>query len=88
MKKIKISQNSLQRELTIATSKAESILETSQRKQNYDIFKPYLKKIIELTIQQAECVGYKHHIYDASSDDFEKGMTVEDKSNFHHFVMD
>ena len=69
---------SLQRELTIATSKASQYWKQAKEQQNYDIFKPYLKKIIELTIQQAECVGYKHHIYDAFLDDFEKGMTVEE----------
>ena len=69
---------SLQRELTIATSKGSQYWKKAKEQQNYEIFKPYLKQVIDLAIKQAECVGYEGHIYNAFLDDFEKGMTVEE----------
>ena len=69
---------SLQRELTIATSKGSQYWKKAKEKQDYEIFKPYLKEVIELAIKQANCVGYEGHIYNAFLDDFEKGMTVEE----------
>ncbi len=69
---------SLQRELTIATSKGSQYWKKAKEQQDYEIFKPYLKEVIELAIKQANCVGYEGHIYNAFLDDFEKGMTVEE----------
>ena len=76
-KSIKIPQ-SLQQELTVATSKGSQYWKQAKEQQNYDLFKPYLKRIVELAVKQAECIGYKGHIYNAFLDDFEKGMTVEE----------
>lgn len=69
---------SLQRELTIATSKGGQYWKEAKEQQDYEIFKPYLKNVLELAIQQAQCVGYEGHLYNAFLDDFEKGMTVEE----------
>lgn len=69
---------SLQRDLTVATSKGGQYWKQAKEKQDYSIFKPYLQKVIDLVIKRAECVGYEGHIYNACLDDFEKGMTVEE----------
>lgn len=68
----------LQRELTIATSRGGQYWKQAKEKKDYEIFKPHLQKVIELVIEQANYVGYEGHIYNACLDDFEKGMTVEE----------
>lgn len=41
---------------------------------DFAYFAPYLKRIIELTKQYAELIGYGEHPYDALLDDYEPGM--------------
>lgn len=40
----------------------------------YDVFAPHLQKIIDLTRQKAESLGYEDEIYDPLLDEFESGM--------------
>jgi carboxypeptidase Taq len=49
----------------------------ARQKSDFKIFMPYLQKIVDMKIQEAEMVGYKNSPYDALLDDFEPGMTAK-----------
>jgi carboxypeptidase Taq len=44
---------------------------------DYNIFEPYLKKMVELKREEAALTGYEEHPYDALLDSYEKGATVK-----------
>ena len=44
----------------------------------FDLFAPWLEKIVEMNRRLAEAIGYSDHIYDALLDQFEPGMTAAD----------
>ncbi|MCD6464265.1 carboxypeptidase M32 [Candidatus Woesearchaeota archaeon] len=43
---------------------------------NFKIFKPWLEKILGLTIKKAELLGFEQHPYDALLDLYEEGLTT------------
>lgn len=45
---------------------------------DWDSFKPYLKKVLDLKLKVAEHRGYEEHPYDAFLDDFERGMKASE----------
>ncbi|MDO8591536.1 MAG: carboxypeptidase M32 [bacterium] len=47
----------------------------ARQKSDFLIFKPYLKKVVKMSRQEAEYIGYKDSPYDALLDGFEPGMT-------------
>lgn len=59
-------------------SVAESVWEEAKSKNDYDLFKPYLKQIIDYNKQFADIYGYKNKRYDALLDEYEMGMTEEE----------
>jgi carboxypeptidase Taq len=62
------------KEYTILCDKVNNVWEQAKKENDYNIFKPYLKKIIKKT---KELYGYTHPgqaIYDAMLDDYEIGM--------------
>lgn len=63
--------------LTKTTSLAESAWIEARKKNNFKIFEPHLKKIVELKKQQARYIHLKGHPYNSLLDEFEEGMTVE-----------
>jgi len=50
----------------------------AREKDDYEIFKPYLAKIIEINRRIAEHLGYEEHPYNALLDIYEEGLTVRD----------
>jgi carboxypeptidase Taq len=48
----------------------------ARKNSNYPTFEPWLQKVIDLKKQEANCVGFKDHIYDALLDPFEPGETT------------
>jgi len=50
----------------------------AREKDDYEIFKPYLARIIEINRRIAEHLGYEEHPYDALLDIYEEGLTVRD----------
>jgi carboxypeptidase Taq len=48
----------------------------ARAKSDYPAFLPWLKQIIQLKRQEAQCVGYKAEMYDALLDEFEPGETA------------
>ncbi len=50
--------------------------ENAREKNNYSIFLPYLKNLVELNREKARAWGYEEHPYDALLDDFMPGVTA------------
>jgi len=48
----------------------------AREKQDFKIFKPYLEEQVNIAIEQAHCIGFKDHPYDALMQRFEPGETV------------
>lgn len=63
------------KELAETTSKAQHIWAQARKADNFQMFLPWLTKIVKLKKQEAELVGYKTSPYDALLDTYEPGMT-------------
>ena len=61
-------------ELTRATSLGTEAWKQARKESNFSLFRPHLEKILDLTIQKAEALGYDEHIYDALLDLYEPEM--------------
>jgi carboxypeptidase Taq len=46
----------------------------ARQKSDFKIFKPYLCRIVEMSLQKAEYLGYGEHAYDALLDLYEEGL--------------
>lgn len=70
-------------ELVRQISKSTAVWREARSKNDYDSFAPYLAKLVELTRQKADCLGYEDHVYDALLDIYEPWMkTSEVKAIF------
>lgn len=75
-KKIKLPPDFAARESKMA-SLSQAAWEEAREKNNYSIFEPHLKAMVELNKEKARYLGYKEHPYDALLENFMPGMTVE-----------
>lgn len=66
------------KELSETTSKAGMIWAEARKKNDFKLFLPHLKKIVELKRKEAELIGYKGSPYNALLDVYEPYMTVEE----------
>ena len=73
----KIPPNLLE-ELTVATQEGTVAWREARAKSDFSLFKPHLERIVELTKQVAEKLGYEGHPYNALLDLYEEGFTVSD----------
>jgi carboxypeptidase Taq len=64
--------------LTQLTGVALPVWAQARSESNFDLFEPYLKKIIDLKIREAEYLGYTDRIYDPLLDQYEPGMTTRE----------
>lgn len=71
----KIPQDLFEAYITL-TAEAESIWEEAKQKRDWDVFAPYLSRIVAMNRQFVELWGYEDHPYDALLDMYEPGMTV------------
>lgn len=69
-------------------SKASYNWEKAKNENNYNIFKPYLKEIIDTNKKFISYRGYKDHPYNVLLDDFEDGLTVEQADKFFNLLKD
>jgi carboxypeptidase Taq len=60
----------------IAKSEAFQTWEKARKKEDFKLFVPSLKKIVELEREKANLLGYKEHPYDALLNIYERGLTV------------
>ncbi len=63
-------------ELARATAEAESAWEAARPHNDWTAFKPHLEKVLELTREVAESLGYEREPYDALLDGYEPGETA------------
>jgi carboxypeptidase Taq len=56
---------------------AFSAWHSARSQNNFSLFEPTLKKIVDLKRQEAEFLGYTHHPYEALLEDYETGLTIQ-----------
>jgi carboxypeptidase Taq len=65
------------REYVILQSKAETVWEEAKAKSDFEMFKPYLEKLVKTTKSFIEYWGYEGNKYNTLLDMYEPGVTVE-----------
>jgi carboxypeptidase Taq len=78
-KRIKLPQ-ALVEELTRASVLGQQAWVKARQDDDFKSFQPHVEKLYHLKRQQAECLGYKDHPYDALLDDFEPDAKTADVS--------
>ena len=68
----------LVQELARVTQEAKVIWREAKEKDDYNRFKPYLERIVELERKAADFLGYEKHPYDALLDLHEEGLNTDD----------
>jgi carboxypeptidase Taq len=81
IEKSRIIPSSYIERLTKTTTLSYNAWEESRKKNNYKIFLPYLKKIIELKKEYSDIIDIGGHRYNSLLDDYEEGMTVDKLKN-------
>jgi carboxypeptidase Taq len=61
-------------EFVRATSKATAVWREARKKNDFASFSPHFKRLVELTREKADCIGYVDHPYDALIDEYEPWM--------------
>ena len=64
------------REYNEVCTKSNKLWEKAKKENNYELYKPYLKKVIELTKQYYNYYDPDKNLYDAMLDKYETGMTT------------
>ncbi|GAB4171410.1 MAG: carboxypeptidase M32 [Calditrichia bacterium] len=65
-------------ELSKTTSMGISVWIEARKKNDFQMFLPHLKKIIDLNRKIADYLGYQNHPYDALLDQYEPGIITKD----------
>ncbi|UQD52501.1 carboxypeptidase M32 [Bacillus methanolicus] len=65
------------KEYVILQSKAESIWEEAKAKSDFELFRPYLEKLVEMNKRFIGYWGYKGNKYNTLLDMYEPGVTVD-----------
>jgi len=68
-------------ELSKTTEEATVAWRQAKERDDYGLFKPYLDKIVKLTRQVADHLGWDEHPYDALLDLYEEGLKKKDLDN-------
>ncbi|GAB4140790.1 MAG: carboxypeptidase M32 [Bacteroidia bacterium] len=63
-------------ELSRSISEAFNAWQEAKTKNDFSIFAPKLKKLVELKRKECELIGYREHPYDALLDEYEPGLTT------------
>ena len=66
----------LVQELAVASSTAQPVWVEARKQKDFSLFRPHLEKIVNLTRESAEALGYSDHPYDPLIDTYEPGMTT------------
>lgn len=70
--------SSLVAALSEATSRAQQAWKTARRENDFSLFAPHLERLVELSVEKAEAIGYEDEAYDALLEEFEPGLTTAD----------
>jgi carboxypeptidase Taq len=65
-------------DLALETSLSQAAWIEARKKSDYSIFAPHLTKVLELTKQKAESIGYENTPYDALLDEFEPWTSTKE----------
>lgn len=65
------------RKFVVAQALSEGAWEEAKEKQDFEIFKPHLKTIIDFQREFVEYLGYEDNKYDTLLNKYEEGLTVE-----------
>ncbi|KGP70837.1 carboxypeptidase M32 [Pontibacillus yanchengensis] len=65
------------KEYVLIQSKSEAVWEEAKEKNDFEMYRPYLEKMVEYNKRFAEYWGYEGHIYNALLNNFEPGVTVD-----------
>lgn len=76
LRKNKLSRSHIE-ESTLLISKSFEVWESARKKNDFQIFKPFLEKIIDLKRREADLISYENHPYDALMNEFEPGIKTE-----------
>jgi len=63
-------------ELSKLATETIEVWKRARREANFELVKPYLKRIVDLLRRKAEAIGYEEEPYDALLDDFEPNLTA------------
>ncbi|MFP4115234.1 MAG: carboxypeptidase M32 [Spirochaetota bacterium] len=58
------------------TSVAQSVWAQARKKSEFELFKPHLEQIVDLSLEVADRLGYDEHPYDALLDQYEPELTT------------
>lgn len=64
------------KKMSTAQSEGYQAWVSARKENNFKAFQPYLEKLILLTLEKTETIGYKNHPYDALIDEYEPGVTT------------
>ncbi|HEW94097.1 MAG TPA: carboxypeptidase M32 [Thermoprotei archaeon] len=65
-------------EMAKITEEAKVVWRKAKEKDDFNMFKPYLEKIVDLNRKAADYLGYEEHPYDALLDLYEEGFKTRD----------
>ncbi len=65
------------KEYILLKSKSESVWEEAREKNDFEMFRPYLEKVVEFQKEFVEYLGYEGNKYNTLLDNYEIGMTVD-----------
>jgi len=68
-------------ELSKTTQEAMVVWREAKSKNDFNMFKPYLEKIFDLSRKAADYIGWEKHPYDALLDMYEEGLRTSDVLN-------
>jgi len=62
--------------MAVASGRSKGAWQKARANDSFDTFAPHLARIVDLTIEHAEALGYEETPYDALLDQYEEGMTT------------
>jgi carboxypeptidase Taq len=65
-------------ELARAAAEAQAAWEQARPLNNWDLFQPYLERMVALKLQQAHALGFENEPYDALLEYYEQGETAQE----------
>ncbi|MEM3832789.1 MAG: carboxypeptidase M32 [Thermoprotei archaeon] len=74
-------------EFSRVTQESVVIWRNARAKNEFKIFQPYLEKIVTISREIAEYLGYKEHPYDALLDLYEEGLTSREVSSIFNSIV-
>jgi len=76
----------LVKELALETSLSKAAWIEAREKSDFSLFRPHLEKVLNLTKQKAESIGYKDTPYDALLDEFEPWTSTKEVADIFHSI--